>query len=833
MSALGVIRTAIEQIGYSNIESDYVFSDVFDVLGVDRRVPLAAFTHYPPSYRNAAFAAVEANGRDAADVAAQYRALGAPLLFVIEDQKVSIWKIHHQARPSLYQQVEIDQISGLFTAKSDEWRPRRIQNAKSFSLLSRSYQLDFVDIGLLPAIEGELHGKLDRLLNEALYETVRLRVVRPGETMNEQLTFRTIFRLLAAKFLQDKEHELAQTWNPQDIDSVLKHIAGYYQLPSLPDETRSFSGTVFDSAWAKLRGGISFRNVSSDDLAFVYENTLVTDETRELFGTHSTPRPVAEYIVSRLQLSPDDIERTSVYEPFAGAGVFMVAALRRLTDLLPVEMAAQERHQFLVGRIRGDEIEPFAREVAMLSLILADYPNENGWGVSVTDLFHDDVLRERSNGSRIVLCNPPFEKFTPEERARYPEALKRSPRKPISVIQAVLAAQPEMIGFVMPETFIEGDHYERTREAIEKQYKNIEVVALPDRVFKASDIRSSLLIAQEFRNSSDDITILKSSFVRVRDRDQFLKDGTVSDSRAKVRLFEGPIGKLWISELDEVWDSLEGLPKLEAIANVHRGLEWRENQSEAVRNESRQGFRPGIHSGGDVRAFHLGKPQFLDCRSTRLRGGAINLSWDAPKLLANAARISRGPWCFAAAIDRRKLVASQQLMGIWPTTDCNFSLSMLCAILNGPVAVAYIASHSPPDRIRVRNGVKSVPIPNHIPRGTESLIQEYIRIISDKTRLFTEWEQQATEILWQIDAAILESYNLSPRLERRLLEYFRGETRPTLHEWRHWLPDGFKPFIPLREYFSPRYQKLREAWITEVFSPLPPEEAEALLDYMD
>jgi type I restriction-modification system DNA methylase subunit len=833
MSALGTLRTAIEQIGYSTIENNYVFSDVFDVFGVDRKATLAAFTHYPPSYRNAAFAAVEANGRDAADVAIQYRALGAPLLFVIEGEQVSIWTIHHQARPSLYQNVRLDQIGELFAAKSDEWRPRRIQNAKSFSLLSRSYQLDFVDIGLLPAIEGELHGKLDRLLNETLSETVRLRVIRPGETVSEQLTFRTVFRLLAAKFLQDREHELAQTWNPQDIDSVLKRIAGYYQLPVLPGEARSFKGTVFDSAWAKLRQGISFRNVSSDDLAFVYENTLVTDETRQLFGVHSTPRPVAEYVLSRLQLPPDRIESASVYEPFAGAGVFMVAALRRLTDLLPVEMTAQERHNFLVKRIRGDEIEPFAREVAMLSLILADYPNENGWAVSVTDLFQDELIRNRANGARIVLCNPPFEKFTPEERGRYPEALKRSPRKPIAVLQAILDARPEMLGFVMPEAFIEGDHYRNAREYIEKQYKGIEVVALPDRVFKASGIRSSLLIAQDLRNQDDDITILKSSFVRVRDRDQFLKSGTVSESRSKIRLFDKPTGKLWISELDDLWDALAELPRLDAVANVHRGLEWQEDQSDAVRDEPRQGSRAGIHSGNAVHVFHLDKPRFLDCRPSRLRGGAINLPWGSPKLLANAARISRGPWCFAAAVDRRKLVASQQLLGIWPEENCPFSLNALCAILNSPLAVAYIASHSPPDRIRVKNGVESVPVPVRLPESTEDLIQQYIRILSDRAKLFTRWEQQATEVLWQIDAAILESYNLSPRLERRLLEYFRGETRPTFHEWHDWLPRDFKPFIPLHEYFSPRHQKLRTSWITEVFAPLPPNEADALLDYMD
>jgi type I restriction-modification system DNA methylase subunit len=189
-----------------------------------------------------------------------------------------------------------------------------------------------------------------------------------------------------------------------------------YELPTLPGEVGSFKGTVFESAWGRLMGGISFRNISSDDLAFVYENTLITNETREHFGTHSTPRPVAEYIVNRLELWRNDISKLKVYEPFAGAGVFMVAALRQLRDLLQIEMPEVDRHRFLVDRIVGDEIDPFATEVATLSLILADYPNENGWAVSQVDLFKTYALLERARGAKVVLCNPPFEAFTPDER---------------------------------------------------------------------------------------------------------------------------------------------------------------------------------------------------------------------------------------------------------------------------------------------------------------------------------------------------------------------------------------------------------------------------------
>jgi type I restriction-modification system DNA methylase subunit len=834
MNTVGALKNEIEQIGYLTIENDYIFSDVFEASGINRTAPLVAFTHAPPSYRNAALAVVEAKGRDATQLATEYRALGAPLLFVIEDQQVTVWEIHPHARPTIHSQARVDQLSTLFAEHRDVWRPQRIQNAKSFSLLNRAFQLDFIDIGLLPAIEGEIHGKLDRLLNETLAETVRLRVIRAGEEVNDQLVFRTIFRLLAAKVLQDRGHELAGMWNSGDIDTVLKGISKYYKLSPLAGESGSFKGTVFEPAWARLRDGINFRNISSDDLAFVYESTLVTEETRKHFGVHSTPRPVAEYVVSRLQMLPQDVHDASIYEPFAGAGVFMVAALRRLRDLLPVEMTERERHQFLVNRIRGDEIEPFACEVATLSLILADYPNENGWGVSTADLFKNNSVAKRAKGAAIVLCNPPFEKFTLRERLRYPEATARSPRKPIAVLDAIIDAKPSAVGFVLPESFIDGPHYRAQRERIEQQYKDIEIVSLPDRIFKQTVIRSSLLIAQEARQKKDTTTAVRSTVVSVQDRDRFLKSGDVTESRSKILSVGSAEGRLWIDELDELWESLSELPKLETVADVHRGIEWQDDQHSATRAEPRQGFRPGIHSSDAIHVFALSKPVYLDCRANRLRGGAINHPWTSPKILANAARISRGPWCFAAAIDEKKLIASQQLFGIWPRLgSAALPLNILCAILNNPVAVAYIASHSPPDRIRVGT-VKSVPIPLRLPANISGLVQEYLSVLAEHPKLFTpQFEVRANQALHKIDAAMLEAYDLSPRLERRVLDYFKGVPRPTLHEWRHWLPEGFKPYIPLHRYLSDEYKIATSGRILETFRPLPEHEAAALRDYMD
>jgi hypothetical protein len=106
-------------------------------------------------------------------------------------------------------------------------------------------------------------------------------------------------------------------------------------------------------------------------------------------------------------------------------------------------------------------------------------------------------------------------------------------------------------------------------------------------------------------------------------------------------------------------------------------------------------------------------------------------------------------------------------------------------------------------------------------------------ILAERAKLFTQFDKRAAETLNEIDAAVLAAYDLSPRLERRVLEYFRGEVRPTLHEWQHWFPENFTPYIPLHEYLSPQYQKATTPWVQQIFTPLPEEEAEALARHMD
>ena len=59
MTAVRALQEEFANIGYLAITRDYVFSDVLSASTPNRRVPVAAFTHTPYSYRNAALTDLE------------------------------------------------------------------------------------------------------------------------------------------------------------------------------------------------------------------------------------------------------------------------------------------------------------------------------------------------------------------------------------------------------------------------------------------------------------------------------------------------------------------------------------------------------------------------------------------------------------------------------------------------------------------------------------------------------------------------------------------------------------------------------------------------------
>lgn len=825
MNAFDIIDRETIGLGYRRdaIRRDYVYSDLWGAAATVRTVPFAAFTQTPPSYRSAAFAAVTADNRDESSVVGEHKALGAPIILLIAGSEVSVWQIHASKTPELKARTGLDALPRYFAENKATWAPDAIHRAKSIGQIEPQFQLDFVDVGLITAIEGEVHAKLDRLLHEALDSSMNANDTDIGA----RALFRGVFRLLAAKILIDRGHPSASAWADYSVEMVLKSIGQYYQLDTSGNDDPWPGSARLAEAWTTLRSGLNVANVSADDLAYVYENTLVTPQARRDFGTHSTPRHVAEYIVRRLRLWEHGTQLPRVFEPFAGAGVFLVSALRHMRDGLPHDWTDQQRHDVLVNHIRGSEIDPFACEVAKLSLILADYPNANGWMIEEADLLQNGALASRVEGANVILCNPPFESLDGTQRTIYTDAAEINANKAVFALETALRAKPDSLGFVVPRALLVDRRYRAQRAAIERQFRDVELVSLPDGIFNVSQAETALLIARG-KPAERGAQVVRASEVDDRDRRSFAQTGMPSRSREITRQWSPSIeGNLWVPPLATIWQHLSELPTLGSFVEGHWGLRWNDgNQAAHFSDTPVADWKLGVFAAQDHRQFRVGKIGWLDVDPSTIYGAA-NLPWDRPKILCNAIRLSRRYWRLAAAVDRTGLLASQQFVGFWqrPGSE-DVDLDALAAVINSPVINAFVSDYSFDKRFRIKT-ILNAPIPSTLSPKLGELARQYSALAANQAE-----SPELTKLLMNIDAEVLAAYDLSPRFERILLAAFEGSDRPVTHNWLGWGLDAEGPAFGLGEHLRGLPESARGDWLGRKMRPVSSEEGALVAPYL-
>ena len=132
---------------------------------------------------------------------------------------------------------------------------------------------------------------------------------------------------------------------------------------------------------------------------------------------------------------------------------------------MPHDMNSIQRHSYFVKMLSGIEIDDFAREVARMSLMLVDYPAPDGWRLHGAEALEIRTPRAVNYTlTRIVLCNPPFEDCDSNERQTHKNLF--SVINPASVLHRVLERSTDLIGFLLPRSFLMGRGYKAVRSHI-------------------------------------------------------------------------------------------------------------------------------------------------------------------------------------------------------------------------------------------------------------------------------------------------------------------------------------------------------------------------------
>jgi len=417
---------------------------------------------------------------------------------------------------------------------------------------------------LIPALEFCVREKLDRLLRETVQDAQQAYKLKSKMEPDSRQLFRLVFRMLGAKVLHDrKEKGFEGSWDPA---SMLNKVGQFYPKKEILLEDLRVVETVGSSL-----SKIDFRNLSVEILAYIYEKILVDEDTREGLGIHSTPSSIARYIVHHLPIEDIPENERRVVEPCCGHSIFLVAALQRLRELLPGTMTGEERHQYFVKMLSGFEIDAFALEVGKLCLMLADLPNHNDWRLHNDDVFTSPKFISDLKRARVVLCNPPFEKFKQKDYASYENV--RNSYKPIELLNRILEDihQDAMVGFVLPQKFLDGRDYRRIRRRLFERFAEFDLVSLPDRVFHISQHETALLIAKspvEHDKSKTTFTFVKES-----DRQRFLDTYTYTWQAEEYKTLAEAENTIASYPFRKIWERLSCFSKLKDIAKLRRGLE--------------------------------------------------------------------------------------------------------------------------------------------------------------------------------------------------------------------------------------------------------------------
>ena len=108
----------------------------------------------------------------------------------------------------------------------------------------------------------------------------------------------------------------------------------------------------------------------------------------------------------------------------------------------------------------------------------------------------------------------------------------------------------------------------------------------------------------------------------------------------------------------------------------------------------------------------------------------------------------------------------------------------------------------------------------------EALAKKYFEFDRTEFALKDEekFKQNKKQCLLNIDAEVLRLYDLPPRLEKQLLDFFEDVPRKGVDfDFDRYYPEGFESWIPLHEYLSEEYQRSTPSfvkkWVDEVRSP--------------
>jgi N-6 DNA methylase len=703
--------------------------------------------------------------------------LGTPLVFVCSKNVLQWWKQGAKS-PEFLESIPQNEVDQFFQRHRADFSPGAVYRAKTWGRFQKSYQLSFVDLGLMPLVEEEV-GKF---LGERIERNVSELKNRLGwaEVTREQgrWLLQSVFWLVSGKILRDKQVAGFEGLNLNEVDEVFRRVANHYGArPLLAGSERKLEAL---RETARLISQFSSLVLTTtESLAHVYENTLISKETRLSLSTHRTPSFLVDYVVGNLAdwIGEIPVGKRSVFEPACGHAAFLVSAMRLLSEMLPPEEGIPSRRRlYLRSRLHGMDIDRFALELARLSLTLTDIPNPDGWDLKPKDMFLGESLGEQAKRNTILLANPPFDDFSPQQQRSYrnQKSEVRFTNKSAEMLWRTLPQLPKgaAFGVVLPQTFLHSDNARELRDLLVHEFELREICLFPDKVFSFSDAESAVIIGRRKREAVGQNQV-RYRRIRERELQSFRVDYAAPTTRSipQVRFTNDVSSSLRVPDLEEVWNACTKNPTLADIAGLGQGLAYHgrhlPRNATTYSRDRFPGGQPGfVFFNRGLLLHQLPDLYWMNLDPSVIHRARAGTTVGTPQVLLNYARVSRGPWRLKALIDRGGHAVTSRFIPVRPKTSL-YSLEILWALLNSPLANAYAFSHLT-KRDNIVGDIRKIPMPEGSSfENVERAATAYLEAASSGTD-----SAKLNVLMLKVDCEVLRLYSLPLQLEQSLLALF-------------------------------------------------------------
>jgi hypothetical protein len=374
-----------------------------------------------------------------------------------------------------------------------------------------------------------------------------------------------------------------------------------------------------------------------------------------------------------------------------------------------------------------------------------------------------------------------------------------------------------VFGFVLPQTLLHSQQASELRQLLLRDYEISEISLFADKVFRYGEPESTVIIGRRFAQNATRHFAARYQRIREGQVAEFSRTYAASSKMVvnRERLLATEDASLLVPELDDLWQALSAMKRLEVFADIGKGLEHRSvddpKRPPATIVESpvrKDGLTAGFSAWSESQVTHeLPRTSWLSLDEKVIRRPGSGAPVGIAQVLLNYARVSREAWCLKALIDEKGHPVTSDFSVARPRSD-QLSLAVLWGLLNSALANAYAYCHSSKRHVLVGD-MREMPIPNLAACDLAPLkkaVSEYLAAAratpstkpqplkrsaqrnksTDQIELFggeaeastSDAESEHLKFLhWRVDAEVLRLYNLPPKLERQLLDLFSGVRR--------------------------------------------------------